>query len=128
VAVSDPEGILASPVGTIERQDGQKDIADIIALASQKGAEKIIVGLPRSLNGTTGIQAEKVQTFVRELKKHTKLPVEFRDERLSTVSALRMTEGSKKRRDKGSVDAMAAAVILQTYLEETRDSSDTAHT
>ena len=118
VAVSDPQGVLASPVTTIERQDEMTDAVAIIDLASQKGAGKIIVGLPRSMNGAIGRQAEKVKTFVRELKHHTELPIEFRDERLSTVSAKRLTQDFRKRRDKASVDAMAAAVILQGYLDE----------
>ena len=88
----------------------------------QKGVEQIIVGLPRSMDGSIGEQAEKVQAFTEELRKQTEVPAEFRDERLSTVSAKRlMREGKKgrgKARGKARDDAVAAAIILQAYLDE----------
>jgi len=70
------------------------------------------------MDGSIGKQAEKVEAFVRKLSSHTEIPVEFRDERLSTVSAKRLMRAvnTKKTRD----DAIAAAIILQGYLEETR--------
>ena len=118
VALSDPQGILASPLATIERQDEIADMVTITDMASESGAGIIIVGLPRSMDGSIGQQAEKVKAFVHELRRHTGLSVEYRDERLSTVSALRLTQGFKKRREKASVDAIAAAIILQSYLDE----------
>ena len=118
VALSDPQGILASPLATIERQDEIADVVTITDMASESGAGIIIVGLPRSMDGSIGQQAEKVKAFVHELRRHTGLSVEYRDERLSTVSALRLTQGFKKHREKAKVDAMAAAIILQSYLDE----------
>jgi len=76
-----------------------------------------VVGLPLSLKGSIGSQAEKVQSFVQELSAHTKVPIEYRDERLTTVEAqrlMRMTKKGRKDRD----DAVAAALILQEYLDE----------
>jgi len=71
------------------------------------------------MDGTIGKQAEKVKAFTQRLCKHTKIPVEFRDERLTTVSAKRLMQTtSKKTRKKASDDAIAAAFILQGYLDE----------
>ena len=117
MAMSDPQGILASPLTIIDRTDEQPGIAAILAIIDQNQVGVIVVGLPISMNGNIGPQAEKVQGFARELSQHTKLPLEFRDERLTTVSAqrlIRMTKKNRKVRD----DAMAAALILQGYLDE----------
>ena len=72
------------------------------------------------MNGSIGQQAEKVQAFTQKLCQHTEIPVEFRDERLSTVSAKRLMRavGSKKLKKKARDDAIAAAIILQGYLDE----------
>lgn len=71
------------------------------------------------MNGNIGKQAEKVITFTQRLCQHIQVPLEFRDERLSTVSARRLMQaGSKKNRKKAKDDAIAAAIILQGYLDE----------
>ncbi|MFC1914998.1 Holliday junction resolvase RuvX [Chloroflexota bacterium] len=120
VALSDPQGILASPLTIIDCKDEASDIAAITALVDQHGVERIVVGLPRSMDGNIGKQAEKVQAFARQLCRHTEVPVEFRDERLTTVSAKRLTRAAatKKNRTKVRYDAAAAALILQGYLDE----------
>ncbi len=117
MAMSDPQGILASPLTIINRTDEPSDISAILAIIEQNQVGVVVVGLPLSLNGNIGPQAEKVSGFVRELRKHTQVPLELRDERLTTVSArrlMRMTRKGGKVRD----DAMAAALILQGYLDE----------
>ncbi len=120
VALSDPEGILASPLTIINRRDESLDIEAITDIVSQKQVEQIVVGLPRSMDGSLGKQAEKVKEFVRKLCSHTEVPVEYRDERLTTVLAERLMQaaGTKKTRKKVRHDAMAAALILQGYLDE----------
>lgn len=70
------------------------------------------------MNGSVGIQAEKVKAFVKELCACTEVPLEFRDERLSTVSAKRLTRELGKTKKTRHDDAMAAAIILQSYLDE----------
>ena len=70
------------------------------------------------MDGSLGKQAEKVKDFVMELCRHTEIPVEFRDERLSTVSVKRMVQGIRKASRGTRYDAMAAALILQGYLDE----------
>ncbi len=120
VALSDPDGILASPLTIINRRDESLDIEAITNIVSQHQVKQIIVGLPRSMDGSIGKQAEKVEDFTRRLCQHTEVPVEFRDERLSTVSARRLMQAisTKKTRKKVRDDAIAAAVILQGYLDE----------
>ena len=117
VALSDPQGILASPLTIINCRDDQADIEAIINIATQNQVGQIIVGLPLSMNGSIGKQAEKVKAFTRELCNHIEVPVEFRDERLSTVSAKRLMQTVRKTK-KTRHDAMAAALILQGYLDE----------
>jgi putative Holliday junction resolvase len=117
VALSDPEGILASPFTIIDRRDDTADIEAINSVVKQHEVEQIIVGLPYSMNGSLGKQAEKVKAFARKLCSHTEVPVEFRDERLSTVSAKRLMQ-SVNTKKKGRDDAIAAALILQSYLDE----------
>jgi len=122
VALSDPEGILASPFSVIERKDDSLAIKAIIDIVNQKEVGRIIVGLPRSLDGRLGWQVVKVKEFVRRLCRYTKVPVDYRDERLTTVMAqrLRRVSGGKKRWGKGGDDAQAAALILQSYLDESQ--------
>lgn len=123
VALSDPDGILASPFTIIERRDEKQDIEDIVHIIDQHQVKQIIVGLPRSMDGSIGKQAEKVMAFVEHLNKHTQVPVEFRDERLTTVSARRLIQAArtKKARRGAKDDAVAAALILQGYLDETKN-------
>ena len=118
VALSDPLGILASPLTIINRTDEKADIEAIIDIARQNQVGRIIAGLPLSMDGSLGRQAEKAKDFVTELCRHTEVPVEFRDERLSTVSAKRMVQGVRKTNRGTRYDAVAAALILQGYLDE----------
>jgi len=117
VALSDPEGILASPFTIIDHVDDSADVEAINSIAKQHEVERIVVGLPYSMNGSLGKQAEKVKAFIQQLSSHAEVPVEFRDERLTSVSAKRLMQSvntKKKVRD----DAIAAAIILQSYLDE----------
>ena len=120
VALSDPGGILASPLVIIERTGEEADVAAITSLIEQHHVARVIAGLPRSMDGSLGGQAAKVEKFVARLAGQTEAPVEFRDERLSTVLAQRLMReaGGKKRRQQKHDDAIAAAVILQAYLDE----------
>ena len=122
VALSDPQGVLASPLTIVTRQNETADIEAIINIISQHQAERVVVGLPRSMDGSLGNQAEKVKAFVQKLSSQTKVSVEFRDERLSTVLARRLMQAAhaKKPGKKARDDAIAAAVILQGYLDEER--------
>ncbi len=122
VALSDPGGILASPFTIIECKGEKQDIEAIINIVNQHEVEKIIVGLPRSLDGSIGRQAQKVEAFVQKLRSQTEVSLEFRDERLTTVSAKRLMREASTKKNKRKVrdDAVAAALILQGYLDETK--------
>jgi putative Holliday junction resolvase len=122
VALSDPEGILASPLTIIERTEDSQALAAIIEIINKQDVGQVIVGLPRSLDGTLGGQAEKVREFAQKLAGQIKVPLEYRDERLTTVMAQRLkrASGGKKTRQKARYDAQAAALILQDYLDEGR--------
>ena len=122
MALSDPDGILASPFTIIDRKEDRQALEAIITIVNQHQVKQIVVGLPRSMNGSIGKQAEKVKAFVQRLCSHTEVPVEFRDERLTTVSAKRLMQAAttKKTKKKARDDAVAAALILQGYLDEAR--------
>ena len=124
VALSDPLGILASPLLIFEHTYDQTDITTILNLIKKYSVECIIVGLPQSMNGTTGPQAEKVQAFTQKLMDKTTIPVLLRDERLTTITAKNLHDeiGKKKANKKRRIeyDSMAAAVILQSFLNETK--------
>jgi putative holliday junction resolvase len=119
VALSDPDEILASPLATIIRENDQKAIEDIIQLVDKHDIKRIVVGLPYSLDGSIGIQANKVMDFIKRLSKDTRANIEVWDERLSTVAVERLlTEaGNKKAGKRAGRDAAAAAFILQGYLD-----------
>jgi putative holliday junction resolvase len=119
VAMSDPEGILASPVCTLVRNDEQKTLAQISEMIKNNDVGKIIIGMPYSLKGYMNEQTEKVITFTENLKKLVTIPIEYQDERFSTVTAEQMMiqAGKKSRKRKQTRDSAAAALILQEYLD-----------
>ena len=122
VAVSDLMGLTAQGVTTIKRVGKKKDIEAIKQIIAEKQVNKIVSGLPKNMNGTVGPQGEKVQKFCELLKEETNLPIEFWDERLSTVAAERsLIEGNVRRENRKKVIDMLAAVIrLQGYLDSKR--------
>ena len=122
VAVSDLMGLTAQGVTTIKRIGKKKDIEAIKQIIAEKQVNKIVSGLPKNMNGTVGPQGEKVQKFCELLKEETNLPIEFWDERLSTVAAERsLIEGNVRRENRKKViDMLAAVIILQGYLDSKR--------
>ena len=123
VAVSDLMGLTAQGVTTIKRVGKKKDIEAIKQIISEKQVNKIVSGLPKNMNGTVGPQGEKVQKFCELLKEETNLPIEFWDERLSTVAAERsLIEGNVRRENRKKViDMLAAVIILQGYVDLKRN-------
>jgi putative Holliday junction resolvase len=123
-AVSDPEERLAVPLEVVERREEETDLRSIAAIARREEAETLVVGLPLSLDGSRGPQARRVEAFARRLAARTSLPVELWDERLSTVQASRY-QPERRRRQRGGRravpgDAVAAAIILQSFLDARR--------
>lgn len=122
VAVCDPLGITAQTVETITRKDENKlrqTLARMEALIEQYEIERIVLGYPKNMNNTIGERAEKTEEFKLSLERRTGLPVILWDERLTTVAADRVLIESGVRREhrKESVDQIAAAMILQGYLD-----------
>lgn len=121
VAISDPFGMIASPVGTINEKHFPSQIDAVAARVDSLKPTKIVFGLPRNMDGTEGESAGLVREFAEKLFERTNVPYEYLDERLTTVSAHKYLNemnmsGSKKRR--GVVDTLSAVIILQNYLDK----------
>ena len=118
LAVGGEEGVPVVPAGHIERKTLRQDMERVLAAVRDRGAGAIVVGMPYSLSGETGVQAKLAEGFVRELHKQTHLPVYTMDERYSSVEAegLLRDSGAPTLQAKGDVDAMAAALILERFL------------
>jgi putative Holliday junction resolvase len=122
VAGSDGTGLIATGLFTLERRSFQEDVARLQALATERRVQILVVGLPYSLDGTLGPQAQHVQRFAQRLANALNLPVEYVDERLTSFQAeqLILQEGRSPSRDKGLIDRKAAAIILQQWLDDRR--------
>lgn len=123
VAVSDPERIIASPVEVIHRVGWGPDVRRICELCQQYETTLVLSGWPLNMDGTAGFQSEKVRQFCEQLEK-AGLTVFYQDERLTTVTAEHaLLEGNMHRRERRqTVDKVAAAVILQQWLDSVRNS------
>ncbi len=122
VAVSDPSCTLASPLTVVYRRSRRKDVEAIVRLASDEGAVRLVVGLPLDSRGGRGEQALKAIAYARRLAAALPIPVVLWDERLSTGDAedLLLDAGRSSRYRRERIDAAAAAVILQDYLDALR--------
>lgn len=119
VAVSDPLGITAQGLDTLQRRNKRHDYEHLARVIREYDVREIVVGLPLRMSGEEGIQAEKMQVFAEDLRKHFRLPVHLFDERLTSAEAnrlLRATELSIEKRGR-AVDRMAAVLILQAWME-----------
>jgi putative Holliday junction resolvase len=110
VAISDPSGTLATPVGIVERPDSNRGLDAIAALVREHDAERVVVGLPLSLSGGDSAQTAAARAFAARLAERLAVPVELYDERFTTTLAQR-TPGA------AAEDARAAAVLLEGWLE-----------
>jgi len=143
LAISDPEGRVAVPLETLERRDEDVDLRALAGLVEREGVQAVVVGLPLSLDGSVGPQAERTQEFARRLAGGVSCPLEMWDERLSTVAAERALSppgppGRRGRRPRvgerrrppeprqEARDALAATLILQAYLDSHRQSAVSA--
>ncbi|PYZ94170.1 Holliday junction resolvase RuvX [Salipaludibacillus keqinensis] len=121
VALSDALGWTAQGIETIKRNPNnpEEDLERIDKLIKENDVSKIVVGLPKNMNGTIGPSGEACQSFAKELEDRTSLTIDLWDERLTTVAAERMlvsADVSRKKRKK-VIDKMAAVLILQGYLD-----------
>jgi putative Holliday junction resolvase len=119
IAVSDPLGITAQGLATLQRKNKKYDFSYLYRVIRDYDVAQIVVGLPLRMSGAEGVQAERVHAFAEDLRKHFKLPVHLWDERLTSVEAnrlLRETELSIEKRGQ-AVDRMAAILILQGWMD-----------
>jgi putative Holliday junction resolvase len=119
LAVSDPLGITAQGLETLQRRNKRQDLAALERVIREYEVREIVVGLPLRMSGVEGTQSEKMQRFAEDLRKRFGLPVHLWDERLTSAEAnrlLRETELSIEKRAK-AVDRMAAVLILQGWME-----------
>ena len=127
VATSDPDRRLATGVETIARTAFTADAQRLLALATERKAVAFVLGLPINMDGSEGPRAQSTRAFARNLARLTELPIAFWDERLSTAAVQRMltdeADMSRKRRAE-VVDKMAAAYILQGFLEAVRNQTN----
>jgi putative Holliday junction resolvase len=119
VAVSDPLGLTAQPLHVIERRGIKADIAALAASLAQFEVASFVAGLPLEMSGREGPQAERVRAFGRRLEETTGIAVAYQDERLTSVQSERLLEsaGVGRERRRGLLDKMAAALILQSWLD-----------
>lgn len=123
VAVCDPTELLASPVGTINERKDEVLLEKLAALAAEKKAQLLVVGLPRNMDGSHGESAQRAEAMANALSELTGLPTELWDERLTTVSAIGYlnqtdTRGQKR---KAVVDTVSAVIILEDFLRHRKN-------
>ena len=123
LAECDVSGMLAGPIGTVA-EGGMRNTAIRVAKeAETRGCKRIIIGLPKNMNGSEGSRAETVRAFAEILKSLTDIPIDFYDERMTTMEAYRFLDGSgtfgKKR--KKAIDTLSAEIILQGYIDKERN-------
>jgi putative holliday junction resolvase len=119
IAVSDPLGITAQGLETLQRRNKRTDLVALEQVIREYSVKEIVIGLPLRMSGAEGTQSEKMQAFAEEMRKRFRLPVHLWDERLTSAEAnrlLRETELSIEKRAK-AVDRMAAILILQSWME-----------
>ena len=119
LAISDPLGTIASPLRVLDRKETTDPIGEIIAEAQALEVETIVVGMPLTLRGEIGPAAELMQEFVEKLRARSPIPVEIIDERLTTKVAERdmIRAGMSREGRRETIDKVAAALILQSYLD-----------
>ena len=119
IAVSDPLGITAQGLDTLQRRNKRHDLVALERIVAEYEVREVVVGLPLRMSGAEGAQSDKMQLFAEDLRKRFGLPVHLWDERLTSAEAnrlLRETELSIEKRAK-AVDRMAAVLILQGWME-----------
>jgi len=126
VAISDELGMIAQGLKTIKRKSKEEDLKEISLIITQYKIDKIVVGLPKNMDGTIGKQAEMVFQWIKAAQEKIGLPMLTWDERLSTVEASKIlleADLSRKER-KGVIDKLAAVLILQGYLNQSGKQND----
>lgn len=123
VSGCDGTGLIATGLMTLERRSFQEDVEILRQLAEERQVDVLVVGLPYTMSGELGFQAKQVQKFATRLSKALQLPVEYVDERLTSVQAEQLLQAERRSssRHKAMIDRKAAAIILQQWLDERRN-------
>ena len=125
LAECDISGMLASGIGTISEGGMRNTAVRVAKEAESRSCKKIVIGLPKNMDGSEGSRVDTVRAFAEILASLTNIPIDFYDERMSTMVAYRFLDGSgtfgKKR--KGAIDTLSAEVILQNYIDRERSLS-----
>ena len=118
----DLSGMLASGICTIKENGMTKTAERVAKEAAERGCKKIIIGLPKNMDGTEGERAEKIRLFADMLRQFTDIPIDFSDERMSTMAAYRFLDstGTFGKKRKETIDTLSAEIILQGYLDKER--------
>jgi putative Holliday junction resolvase len=122
VAGCDGTGLIATGLTTIERSSFMADVEQLQKLVKEREAQVLVAGLPYSLDGSIGFQAKEVQKYARRIAAALQLPLEYVDERLTSVEAEEQLKAQKRfsTRDKGAIDRRAATILLQRWLDSRR--------
>ena len=130
IAICDELGMTAQGVATVVRKNRDADLAAIAGFVERFGVERIVIGYPLRLDGSEGIQCDKVNRFARRLEARLSMPVIHRDETLSTQEAEELLRETGVRREKkrAVVDRLAACIILQGYLDALADEGGNGRT
>ena len=125
VAGCDGTGLIATGITTIRRTSFQQDTAQLQIIVKERQAQLLVVGLPYSMNGSIGFQGREIQRYAQRLSQTLELPVEYVDERLTSVQAEEMLKAANisPSQNKDLIDRKAAALILQQWLDERREKS-----
>lgn len=118
LAISDKQGIIASPYKLIRFKDIEDAVKEVLDIIEKEKIEVLVLGLPKNMNNTLGFASERSLKFKKLLEEKTNLKIELIDERLSTVEAERVLieENMSRKKRKDYIDCAAAAIILDTYL------------
>ena len=119
LSVSDPTGLLAGSPSVIEEWNHARLLERLVQYIKEERIEEIVLGHPKNMDGSSGERAQKCEAFAQELERLTGLPVTLWDERRTTVAAHAILHGAgkKMKKHRSTVDAVAASLILQNYLD-----------
>ncbi len=123
IAGCDGTGLIATPIMTLERTGFTDDVEQFKYLITERQVTRLVIGLPYAMNGDLGQQGQRIAKYAQRLEKVLNLPIEYVDERLTSIEAearLKTKRGFSPRRDKAQIDAHAAAIILQQWLNQRR--------
>ena len=123
LAVCDESEMIATVIGTVAERDKHRLAEKITALCQEERVEKLVLGLPKNMDGSEGFRAEHTRKFAALLQERMpELPLDFYDERMTTMAASRfmMEANTKGKKKKASIDALSAQIILQDYIDRNR--------